>query len=63
MQSETGTTASGSGAAPQTIVKMSLCPPARYSPESDLDLWLKCSEKYVKQINIPKKQWTGELLP
>ena len=64
MQSETGTTASGSGAAPaaQPIVKMSLRP-ARFSPESDLDLWLKRFEKYVKQIKIPKEQWTGELLP
>ena len=64
MQSETGTTASGSGAAPaaQPIVKMSLRPPARFSPESDLDLWLKRFEKYVKPIKIPKEQWTGELL-
>ena len=65
MRSETGTTASGSGAAPaaQPIVKMSLRPPARFSPESDLDLWLKRFEKYVKQIKISKEQWTGELLP
>ena len=65
MQSKTGTTASGSGAAPavQPIVKISLRPPARLSPESDLDLWLKCFEKYVKQTKIAKEQWTGELLP
>ncbi len=67
MQSEMGTTACGSGTAPapaaQPIVKMSLRPPARFSPESDLDLWLKRFEKYVKQIKILKKQWTGKLLP
>ena len=64
MQYETGTTASGSGAAPaaQPIVKMSLRPPTRFSPESDLDLWLKRFEKYVKQIKIPKEQWTLPLL-
>jgi hypothetical protein len=65
MQSEMGTTASGSGTAPvaQPIVKMSLRPPARFSPESYLDLWLKRFEKYMKQTKIPKEQWTGELLP
>ena len=57
MQSETGTTASGSGAAPaaQPIIQMSLRPPARFSPESNLDLWLKRFEKYVKQTKIPKE--------
>lgn len=59
MQSETGT---GAATAAQPIVKMSLRP-ARFSPESDLDSWLKRFEKYVKQIKIPKEQWTDELLP
>ena len=42
MQSQTGTIASGSGAASaaQPNVKMSLRPPARFSPECDLDLWI-----------------------
>ena len=58
-------TASGSGTAPtaQPIVRMSLRPPARFSPGSDLDLWLKRFEKYVEQTKIPQEQWTGELLP
>ena len=65
MLSVTESTASGSGTAPtaQLIVRMSLRPPARFSPGSDLDLWLKWFEKYVEQTKIPQEQWTGELLP
>ena len=42
-------------------VRMSLRP--RFSPGSDLDLWLKRFEMYVEQNKIAEDQWTGELLP
>ena len=45
------------------VVRMSLRPPSRFSPGSDLDLWLKRFEMYVKQAKISEEQWTCELLP
>ena len=65
MQSSSDSTASGHGSAPaaQQVVRMSLRPPARFSPGSDLELWLRRFEMYVKQTKIPEEQWTGELLP
>ena len=65
MQSTSDSTASGHGSAPaaQQVVRMSLRPPARFSPGSNLELWLRRFEMYVKQTKIPEEQWTGELLP
>lgn len=53
------TTSSGSA----QVVRMSLRPSSRFSPGSDLDLWLKRFEMYVKQNKFAEDQWTGELLP
>lgn len=59
MLSTSGSSSSAS-ATPQ-IVRMSLRPPAQFSPGDDLELWLTRFEMYVKQT--AKEQWTGELLP
>ena len=45
---------------PTHYVRVSLCPPPRYAASiTDLDLWLKLFELYVKRIEIP----AAELLP
>ena len=64
MQSNLDFAASGHGSAPAAQqVRMSLRPPARFSPGCDLELWLRQFEMYIKQAKIPEEQWTGELLP
>ena len=37
--------------------------PPRYVATTDLDLWLKRFELYVRQAGIPEDQWAAELLP
>ena len=38
-------------------------PPARYSGEADLELWLPRFELYVKELGTVEGQWTKKLLP
>ena len=45
------------------MVRMSLRPPSRYSGGTDLVLWLKRFEMYVRKAQVDESQWTGELLP
>ena len=45
------------------MVRMSLRPPSRYSGGTDLVLWLKRFEMYVRKAQVDVSQWTGELLP
>ena len=49
--------------APEYLVRSSLRPPARFTPGTDLELWIKCFELYVRRIGVAKEQWTVELLP
>ena len=48
---------------PARFVCVSLRPPPRYTTSTDLDLWLKRFELYVRQTGIPEDQWAAELLP
>ena len=45
------------------VVWMSLHPPPRFTPGTDLDLWITRFEMYLKQANTAEDQWTVELLP
>ena len=45
------------------VVRMSLRPPPRFAPGTDLDLWITRFEMYLKQANTAEDQWTVELLP
>ena len=45
------------------MVRMSLRPPSRYSRGTDLVLWLKRFEMYVRKAQVDESQWTGEPLP
>ena len=47
----------------QMPLRMSLRPPARYSADADLELWLTRFELNVREARIPEDQWTKELLP
>ena len=49
--------------APEYSVRSSLRLPARFTPGTDLELWIKCFELYVRRIGVPKKQWTVKILP
>ena len=49
--------------APEYSVRSSLRPPARFTPGTDLELWIKRFELYVRRIGVAKEQWTVELLP
>ena len=45
-------------------VRVSLRPPPRFAASTtDLDLWLKRFELYVKRTAIPENEWAAELLP
>ena len=49
---------------PERYVQVSHRPPSRYAAATtDLDLWLKRFELYVRQLDIPEEQWAAELLP
>ncbi len=50
-------------AEPARFVRVSHRPPPRYTVSSDLDLWLRRFELYVRQAGIPENQWVAELLP
>ncbi len=50
-------------AEPTRFVRVSHRPPPRYAVSTDLDLWLKRFELYVRQTGIPENQWAAELLP
>ena len=49
--------------APEYSVRSSLPPSARFTPGTDLELWIKRFELYVRRIGVAKEQWTVELLP
>ena len=53
----------GEHAEPTRFVRVSRRPPPRYTASSDLELWLKRFELYVRQIGLPEDQWAAELLP
>ena len=44
-------------------VRMSLQPPPRFAEGTDLVLWLKRFEMYVRKIEVDENQWSSELLP
>ena len=44
-------------------VRMSLRPPSRFTGGTDLILWLKRFEMYVRKVKVDESQWTSELLP
>ena len=44
-------------------VRMSLRPPSRFTGGTNLILWLKRFEMYVRKVKIDESQWTSELLP
>ena len=49
---------------PTRYIRVSLRPPPRYAASTtDLDLWLKRFELYVRRIELPEEQWAAELLP
>ena len=48
---------------PNYAIRTSLRPPVRFTPGTDLELWMKQFELYVKRIGVAKEQWTRELLP
>ena len=50
---------------PQNIQFDPVCgrPPARFTPGTDLELWIKCFDLYGRRIGVPKKQWTVKILP
>ena len=50
-------------AEPTRFVRVSLRPPPRYTASSDLELWLKRFELYVRQTGLHEDQWAAELLP
>ena len=57
------TEGSAGGPVVAQVVRMSLRPPPRFAPGTDLDLWITRFEMYLKQANTAEDQWTVKLLP
>ena len=50
-------------AEPTRYFRVSFRPPPHYAASmTDLDLWLKQFELYVRRIEIPEDQWAAKLL-
>ena len=44
-------------------VRMSVCPPAKFTEKTDWSLWVSRFEWYVKEAKVSDSEWVKELLP